>query len=532
MLEGSPAAAWAERGISRRTLLRLGRTAGLGLAGLALVGCGDDDAPAPREPDNEPGPAAEPTAVQAAVAQSQQGVQAEAVPAQAPSVAQDEPVSPAAPAGRRRLMPGYVCTDCTIEDPAFEPLDGARAFFGIEDGAGYRIEVPDDWNGTLILWGRGFGSLNDAGTDFDPVLDFGSPPPGREILIPLGVGWAASTYSATGYVPARGVDDLLTAKAIAIAEIGEPERTYCIGASMGGATAQLMAQEFPGEIDGALALCGALSNAEVVDYLVGWHAIAHWLIGDLPSETTAGGFVAWAEPLGRIDDNVLRLTPLGEQFAAAIRELSGGERWGFRDGLARNWRINFGLGAVYWPTILAAGDPGPGAIIDHDGRLTAFDTEDVVYRADPSAGLDLARLNAELLRFRAPAALRTDPALGVATGRLEVPLLTLKTTGDMWTPISLDRAYARRVELAGYGHNLVQRAVRRAGHCNFSELSEGVRAFFDLVRWVTKGERPAGEVLTGGDLSRAGVGFTNPFDDGDPLAPSVWALRDRRSVSV
>ena len=532
----------SSRLLSRRVLLRRGGAVAIGAAGLALVGCGgDSDPPALSDEDSSPPSPAPDDQAQAQAQAGPPGGSSEPPPPPdqaAPEAAAPDEASPdqaaeqARPPASRRLMPDRVCDDCTLEDPAFDPLANARALFGTADGAAYRIEIPDNWNGTLILWGRGFGGLNDAGTDFASHLEFGVFPPAREVLVRAGVGWAASTYAATGYVPARGVDDLLTVKEIVIDAVGAPERTYCVGASMGGATAQLMAQEFPDEIDGALAACGALSNAEVVDYLLGWHAIAHWLIGDLPAATDAAGLVDWAGPLGRVQDDVLRLTPLGEQFAALVEDLSGGPRWAFRDGLARQWQVNFGLGAIYWPTIRAAGPLRPGAVIDHDGALTAFDTRDAVYGASPEAGIDLDRLNEEVLRFRAPAGLRTDPALGVASGRLEVPLLTLKTTGDLWTPLSLDRSYARKVIAAGYGDNLVQRAVRRSGHCNFSEIEEGLRALLDLVRWVTEGERPAGEDLTGDDLSAVGVAFTDPFDDDDPLAPAVWSRLGRSLLPV
>ncbi len=556
--------------LSRRALLRRGGALALGATGLALVGCGDDPDPpaapaaadgsseqatapaaaapveqstAAAEPEDaeqaraaaaqaqaEPEDAAGEATADAAAAEAEEQPQAQAV-AQAEERAEaqgEEPPAPTIPdPARRMLMPDRVCADCTLEDPAFEPLPGARAFFGYADGAAYRFEIPDNWNGTLLLWGRGVGGLNDVGTGFSTHIEFGGFPPGRELLTSFGAGWAASTYAATGYVPARGVDDLLTVKEIAEAEVGPAQWTYCVGGSMGGGTAQLMAQEFPGEIDGALALCGALSNAEVVDYLASWHAVARWLIGDVPSSTDASGLIGWAAPLGAVDDGGLNLTPLGEQFAAVIEELSGGPRWGFREGLAQQWQINFALGTVYWPAILAGGSPPPGVILQHDGSIAGFDTRDVVYGARPEAGVDVERLNAEAVRFEAPPGLRDDPALGVASGVLGAPLLTVKTSGDLWTPISLDRSYARKVQAAGYGDFLVQRVVRRAGHCNFTEQAEVLRALLDLTRWVTEGVRPDGEDLTGDDLSGAGVRFTSPFDDDDPLAPGAWSRRRR-----
>ena len=113
--------------------------------------------------------------------------------------------------------------------------------------------------------------------------------------------------------------------------------------------------------------------------------------------------------------------------------------------------------------------------------------------------------------------MRDDPAYGPASGSLKVPLLTVKGTGDLFTPISLDQSYARRVRDAADEANLVQRAVRRAGHCDFS-LSESVGTLLDMATWLQSGVRPAGEDLSA-DLLEAGVDFTSPFDDGDPLAP-------------
>src|SRR5262245_47368394 len=41
-------------------------------------------------------------------------------------------------------------------DPAFEALPNAKAFFGQYDGGLYRIEIPEKWNGELVLFAHGF----------------------------------------------------------------------------------------------------------------------------------------------------------------------------------------------------------------------------------------------------------------------------------------------------------------------------------------------------------------------------------------
>ena len=38
----------------------------------------------------------------------------------------------------------------------FTPLEGATAKWGVWHEAGYRIEVPENWNGKLVLYAHGF----------------------------------------------------------------------------------------------------------------------------------------------------------------------------------------------------------------------------------------------------------------------------------------------------------------------------------------------------------------------------------------
>jgi len=78
----------------------------------------------------------------------------------------------------------------------------------------------------------------------------------------------------------------------------------------------------------------------------------------------------------------------------------------------------------------------------------------------------------------------------------------------------MEQSLRRMVNFAGDGDMLVQRAIRRSGHCNFSQ-EEREQAFDDMVRWVKTGEKPAGEDILG-DLRDAGRAFTVPLDTIDP----------------
>ncbi len=76
--------------------------------------------------------------------------------------------------------PEYFVDESTLP---FAALPGATALWGVHTGAGFRAEVPDDWNGTLVVWAHGF-----RGTGLELTVD---NHPLRALLIPLGFAWAA-----------------------------------------------------------------------------------------------------------------------------------------------------------------------------------------------------------------------------------------------------------------------------------------------------------------------------------------------------
>src|SRR2546423_5741746 len=93
------------------------------------------------------------------------------------------------------------------------------------------------------------------------------------------------------------------------------------------------------------------------------------------------------------------------------------------------------------------------------------------------------------------------------TGRITVPVLALHETGDSRVPFVLQQQYRRRTLAAGTADLLVQRAVRWPGHCTFdSEIRDG--AFDDLVAWIEKGVKPAGDDVLASDPTALGRRWT------------------------
>ena len=157
-------------------------------------------------------------------------------------------------------------------DPSFTALPGAKAYSGKLGAAAYRIEVPDAWNGDLVLWAHGFHGFGSELTVESPRGAL------RRLLLSQGYAWAASSYSENGYVPGIGADDTLALKRHFAREFGAPKRTYITGASMGGNVVALSLEHFADEYDGGLALCGALGGSNI-DYLVSWAMVAEFTSG-------------------------------------------------------------------------------------------------------------------------------------------------------------------------------------------------------------------------------------------------------------
>ena len=85
----------------------------------------------------------------------------------------------------------------------FAAMDGATVetdrWTGINAGAGYRIEVPKNWNGMLVMYAHGYAGEGNALTVSNPAF--------RRYLIDNGYAWAASSYTKNFYDVRVGVED-------------------------------------------------------------------------------------------------------------------------------------------------------------------------------------------------------------------------------------------------------------------------------------------------------------------------------------
>jgi pimeloyl-ACP methyl ester carboxylesterase len=406
-------------------------------------------------------------------------------------------LTPAAPAPVRLAVDPVPCPTVQWQDtdPAFGALPGARAFFGRHEGGLYRIEIPERWNGDLVLFAHGFRG---AGGEQGAILRVGNHPI-REHLVERGFAWAASSYRCNGYVPGQGLEDTMLLIDL-VAEVGgrEPGRTYLTGTSMGGHVTLLGMHEYPASFAGGLAMCPA--GPGLFDFFAAVGAAAEVITG---VQFTQDGMQAQTARMGELLGDPPVYTDKGRQLASVQIEISGGVRPFAMEGLESRFLANISGGAL-------AGSATPSN--------RAVDTRGFRYAIEPGLGLTAAEIEAGARRKAGDPAMRGPSSpyeeLRPFDGDIERPLMTMHGTGDLFVPIFLQRLLKDAVRAAGDDALLVQRVYRIPGHCGFSQ-PEMIRAFDDLVAWVERGTRPAGDDVSA-SLADAGRTFTSPLREGDP----------------
>ena len=386
--------------------------------------------------------------------------------------------------------PGYFVDESKLP---FEALPGATAYWGVQTGAGYRIEVPANWNGVLVMWAHGF-----RGTGLELTVD---NHPLRDLLIFQGYAWAASSYRRNDYDITSGVQDThaLTNRFNGI--VGKPDKVYMTGASMGGHVTAVAIEQYPNTYDAAMPICGVLGDYELFDYFLDFNVAAQqlgtgasqfpvadplgYLFGTVPAiksslEVVPGG---WPVFLNGDGNNLKNLTELR----------SGGER------------PNFDEAWFFWNTFPDNGS-GPGNFLFDlgigDGTLprapgVGVDNADVVYQfdSDPGQSVDEQNFNNAVARVSADPQGRNRNGISqvpVISGNISIPVLTLHNLGDLFVPVHNEVEYASRVAANGKSELLVQRAIRGVGHCGFT-ANELATAFIELATWESSGIKPEGD---------------------------------------
>ncbi len=421
------------------------------------------------------------------------------------------------------------------------------------DGGAYRVEVPPNWNGTLVMFAHGYRGTGNVVWVDSPQL--------RKYFVDNGFAWAASSYAINGYDPGDGVvdtHDLLQAfPTITGLPAEQVKQVIMSGLSMGGEITVAEIEAYKGQFAGAMPYCGVLAGNNLFDYFLGANVTAAGLTGTTISyPTTLADGEAYAPtyqsavlselPALGITPNpatggqtfTTNLTKTGTLWADTVEQLSGGTRPGFASAV--DYWDSFGFAPLTHVPFLFGLYPGlnGGTLGFANGSVAGNEHTFYTFSDNPLSHLrQEIDLNRAVLRVPVTATSSADalsPAeLPEIHGDPGIPVLSVHGIGDLFVPFSMDQQYDAMMVAHGQGGLFVGRAIREVTHCGYTnnELSS---AFSALVSWIDTGKRPAGDnILDPRAVSSPlfGCRFTDPAPGAHPefkaTAPCPASSRSR-----
>jgi pimeloyl-ACP methyl ester carboxylesterase len=384
------------------------------------------------------------------------------------------------------------CSDHLLVAPTLQPSSGASRVLastsGIwsnqlsgvtADGAEYGIFVPADWNGDVVFYAHGI---------IPPLAPVALPGPAdwddagalRDALGTAGYAVAYSSFSENGYAIKDGMQRTHQLRGIFASKVGNPRRSYLIGHSLGAQVVEALAETYPDQYDGVLAMCGVLGGTRMqVQYIGDIRALFDYFYpGVLP-----GGVmdpIVVTDVSSQVQNPVVGAVianPMGLGLIAASNQVQ----------LAGNNPTELVTSLV---NALAYHALGVSDLLARTHGHTLYDNHDTQYGSASYPAALYAGVNAGIERYTATADAQAwldqnyEPS-----GNLRIPMLTYHKTRDRLVPFRHEAAYYAKVAAAGASANLVQRSQNAYGHCDFG-VPEMMGNFQDLVSWVTTGVRP------------------------------------------
>jgi pimeloyl-ACP methyl ester carboxylesterase len=346
------------------------------------------------------------------------------------------------------------------EDATFTALPGAVAHAGELNGGAYRIEMPDEWNGDLVIYMRGSQM-------FGNVLHAEAPTFLRDYLIEHGYAWASTSYDRTYEVYGAAADQSAALWDHFAARFGRPRRTYAVGDSMGGGAAIISAERYADRYDGALSACGVAGAsphyADYADLLVAGAFATGLSDAEFQRQYVWDSISNDILPRLASDPSARRL------FETLWIDLSGGPRPYAVEGLKMAEDVKW-ITVPQWVERRVV-----------DNSTTTYETEITGVTAD--------LLNRDAIRLTVEGGPEIDPTEDIR-GDVQIPTMLLHSTGDAVVPLRHVQHVMRLAEDNGRSDLVSVQLVPSPQHCGFT-IDEYVAAFVSLVDWVETGDRPS-----------------------------------------
>jgi pimeloyl-ACP methyl ester carboxylesterase len=347
------------------------------------------------------------------------------------------------------------------------------------DGAQYGIYVPAGWNGDVVLYAHGI---------IPPQVPVSLPGPQdwddvgtlRDALGQAGFAVAYSSFSENGYAIKDGIQRTHQLRGIFTSRVARPNRAFLIGHSLGAQVVQALAESYPGQYSGALAMCGVLGGTKFqVDYVGNTRALFDFFYpGVLPGNVMS--LPENTDPVTQIQLPALNAVMANPAFVPLIAFAN-------QTRLAGNTNIEVItslLNALVYHAL------GVNDLLARTHGHILFDNSATVYSSALIPDGAYFPVNEHIARFTAtPDAMAWLANNYEPTGDLRIPMITFHKTRDRLVPFRHDSVYAARVANAGASANLLQRSQDAFGHCDLG-VPAMMQNFTDLVQWVNTGVKP------------------------------------------
>lgn len=398
--------------------------------------------------------------------------------------------------------------DVQSTDSNVKMTDCASQCTGELNGAKYTIKLPQNWNGSLLLYSHGYRFAAPAPPSFDAVAtnaqvsstdtDGTGSDPLSQKLLDEGYALAGSSYKSNGWAVGDGVqaDEDLHAQFVKL--VGKPRRTYAWGDSLGGLITEVLAETNPDWVDGAAPMCGAIAgpsynfdvaldvafavkalidpSLKLTGYASADEAAKNWTAASIAVQKAA------ADVKGGGTAKVLFIASLVNAPTATAtydgHDLTSQVKARVESLLTA---LAFGTSGRYELEQRVGGDPSDNSQADYAKRIDDAEAALITTAGGKVAGLE--RSLAAVPRVTADASARAAiEKLGDTTGAITAPTVTLHTEQDPLVLVQNESVFSNRARAKQAAGKLVQlyiappktysetaKAPYGAGHCNFSD---------------------------------------------------------------
>jgi pimeloyl-ACP methyl ester carboxylesterase len=411
---------------------------------------------------------------------------------------------------------------------------GKVACTGTLGGAKYEIELPRTWNGTLLLFSHGYRPARPAPPDFAPVQTDAQDAPTDAVataLLAKGYALAGSAYASNGWAVADGVAAGEQLHDFFVQKVGQPDRTYVWGESLGGLVTEMLAEKHPDWIAGAAPLCGVLGGTNLnfdlaMDLAYGVKTLlapglktddyASYEQAKASFEQAQKAVLAATNSTAGLGKLLLLAalvdapTQTANYDGSTLQSRGGALVEGILTGLAFGTTVRQELeGRV-------GGNPSGNEDADYAARVSTSERALIESVAPGSTAANLALLANGTRIAPDDGARATFATLGTPTGAIKASTLTLHTEADPLVLVQNESVFAGKVAAStAKTADLVQlytKAPARyakpapygAGHCNFT-TDELVGSVTALDGWVRGGVYPTVPAVTSAFRSDPGL---------------------------